>query len=45
MGDDADGHWDAAQEGAELLAEGMVDEAIVELEGLTAREPHNEHAF
>jgi cytochrome c-type biogenesis protein CcmH/NrfG len=35
--------WDAAQEGAELLAEGQAQRAVVELEALLARDPDNEY--
>lgn len=37
--------WDAAQEGAELLREGEVDLAIVELERLIAEDPDNEYGY
>lgn len=37
--------WEAAQEGAELLREGSIDEAIRELEALVARAPDNEYAL
>jgi cytochrome c-type biogenesis protein CcmH/NrfG len=37
--------WEAAQEGAELLAEGEPQRAIMELEALIEREPKNEYAY
>ena len=37
--------WDAAQEGAELIAEGEIDAAISELEGVIDRDPKNEYAY
>ena len=37
--------WEAAQEGAELIAEGELERAVEELQALTAREPNNEYAF
>lgn len=37
--------WDAAQEGAELIAEGEIDEAIAELERVLDRDPKNEYAY
>lgn len=43
--DDAGEGWDAAQEGAELIAEGRHDEAVEELEALIARQPRNEYAY
>ncbi len=36
--------WEAAQEGAELLAEGEPERAVRELEALLARSPDNEYA-
>lgn len=41
---DAD-RWDAAAEGAELLREGSVDDAIEELERVCLEQPDNEYAF
>lgn len=41
---DGEDAWEAAQEGAELIAEGRYDEAVVELERLIERQPDNEHA-
>ncbi|MDD9964849.1 MAG: tetratricopeptide repeat protein, partial [Myxococcales bacterium] len=41
--DDADG-WDAAQEGAERIAEGDLQGAIDYLTSLAEREPHNAYA-
>ena len=38
-------HWEAAQEGAERLAEGDTDGAISELSQLVVRQPQNEYAF
>lgn len=35
--------WEAAQEGADLLSEGLVDEAVAELEARLAEDPDNEH--
>jgi cytochrome c-type biogenesis protein CcmH/NrfG len=43
--DESDDAWEAAQEGAELLAEGRHEEAVLELERLVARSPDNEHAW
>ncbi len=40
-----DDKWDAAQEGAELLREGSVDDAIAELERVCLEQPDNEYAF
>jgi tetratricopeptide (TPR) repeat protein len=37
--------WEAAQEGAELLREGELDAAIVELERVIDGDPANEYAF
>jgi tetratricopeptide (TPR) repeat protein len=37
--------WDAAQEGAELAREGLLDEAIEELERLCSEDADNEYAF
>lgn len=42
---EANEHWDSAQEGAELIAEGLYDEAVVELERLIVRQPRNEYAY
>jgi len=42
--DDADDRWEAAQEGAELIADGEVDAAIAFLDGLAACQPENEYA-
>ncbi len=38
-------HWDSAQEGSELIAEGLYDEAAIELEQLIVRQPRNEYAY
>lgn len=38
-------HWDAAQEGAELLVEGEFDAAEAVLAALSEREPDNPYAF
>lgn len=46
VGSTRDGEkWDAAQEGAELIAEGEVDEAIAQLEEVIGRDPENEYAY
>ncbi len=55
MGDESSGardddpgngdRWEAAQEGAELLREGRVEEAIRELEALVTSAPDNEYAL
>jgi cytochrome c-type biogenesis protein CcmH/NrfG len=37
--------WEAAQEGAELIAEGELQGALHELEALIAREPKNEYGY
>jgi tetratricopeptide (TPR) repeat protein len=37
--------WDAAQEGAELLAEGQAEEAVRLLHALIERQPSNEYAY
>jgi len=37
--------WDAAQEGAELIAEGEIDAAIQALEALIAEQPQNAYAY
>jgi tetratricopeptide (TPR) repeat protein len=42
---EADEAWEAAQVGAELIADGQIDEAIRALQELIARDPRNEHAF
>lgn len=42
--DEANERWEAAQEGAELLADGQADAAIAFLTALTEREPDNEYA-
>jgi cytochrome c-type biogenesis protein CcmH/NrfG len=41
----AEDAWEAAQEGAELIAEGEPARAVHELEQLIAREPKNEYGF
>jgi tetratricopeptide (TPR) repeat protein len=38
-------HWEAAQEGAELLREGEREAAIAELERVIAAQPENEYAY
>jgi len=43
--DDQDDGWDAAQEGAELIAEGNPQEAVRVLSALVQAQPNNEHAF
>ena len=42
---DAEEAWEAAQEGAELVAEGEHEQARTVLEALIAREPNNEYAY
>src|SRR5262245_18433265 len=42
---DAEEAWEAAQEGAELVAEGEHEQARAVLEALVAREPNNEYAY
>lgn len=42
---DAEEAWEAAQEGAELVAEGEHEQARNVLEALIAREPSNEYAY
>jgi len=42
---DLEDPWEAAQEGAELLAEGQHDAAISELLALLERQPRNEYAY
>lgn len=37
--------WDAAQEGAELITEGELDEAVAELERVVGDDPKNEYAY
>lgn len=37
--------WDAAQDGAELIADQQPERAIEVLEALVARDPRNEHAY
>ena len=37
--------WDAAQEGAELLREELIDEAIEELERVVLEQPDNEYGY
>lgn len=41
----AEDAWDAAQEGAELIAEGEPERAVHELEELIKREPKNEYGY
>lgn len=43
VGDD-DG-WDAAQEGADLIAEGEAEAAVIVLTQLAVQQPRNEHAY
>ena len=38
-------HWDAAQEGAELVSEGEYDRAVAVLSDLIARDPQNEYGY
>lgn len=38
-------HWDSAQEGAELILDGQLDEAIALLDALAAAEPDNPYAY
>src|SRR4051794_17506750 len=38
-------HWEAAEEGAELIRDGEIAAAIEELQGLIQREPENPYAF
>jgi len=42
---ESDAHWDAAQEGAELLREGEREQALALLTDLIVREPDNEYAY
>jgi tetratricopeptide (TPR) repeat protein len=42
---DNDEQWDAAQEGAELIADGELDAAISNLERLVRDEPENPYAY
>jgi tetratricopeptide (TPR) repeat protein len=42
---EAEAHWESAQEGAELLREGEREQAIELLSGLLTREPENEYAY
>jgi tetratricopeptide (TPR) repeat protein len=41
----AEEHWEAAQEGAELIAEGDPERARVALEALARAQPENEYAY
>jgi cytochrome c-type biogenesis protein CcmH/NrfG len=41
----SDDAWEAAQEGAELIAEGELERAVRELEALVQREPKNEYGY
>lgn len=43
--DEAEVHWESAQEGAELLREGERELAITVLSELLSREPRNEYAY
>jgi tetratricopeptide (TPR) repeat protein len=43
--DENDERWDAAQEGAELIAEGELPRAVKVLEQLVLAQPDNEHAY
>lgn len=45
MDEESEARWDAAQDGAELLAEGDVEAAINALLALTVQEPDNEYGF
>jgi cytochrome c-type biogenesis protein CcmH/NrfG len=38
-------HWEAAEEGAELIREGEIDAAIQELQSLIQRDPDNPYAY
>ena len=40
-----DQHWDAAQEGAELVSEGEYERAIAVLSQLIAEQPQNEYGY
>ena len=42
---DAHDHWDAAQEGAERIAEGDLPGAVAVLTSLVEEDPRNEYAF
>jgi tetratricopeptide (TPR) repeat protein len=42
---DDDQHWDAAQEGAELIADGDCEQAVKVLSQLVTEQPDNEHAY
>lgn len=42
---EANAQWDAAQDGAELIADGQVDEAIAVLQRLIAESPQNRYAY
>lgn len=44
-GMESDDHWDAAQEGAERIAEGDAEGAVQVLEQLALDQPDNEYAF
>lgn len=38
-------HWEAAEEGAELIREGELEAAIAELSGLVQRDPQNPYGY
>jgi tetratricopeptide (TPR) repeat protein len=42
---ESEAHWEAAQEGAELLREGEHEQAVVLLSELVSREPDNEYGY
>jgi tetratricopeptide (TPR) repeat protein len=43
--DEADAHWESAEDAAELLREGQHEQAVTVLSELLTREPRNEYAF
>jgi len=45
MQNDAEAHWESAQEGAELLGEGEHEQAVAVLSQLLTREPQNEYGY
>lgn len=45
MAPETDERWEAAEEGAELLGEGFVDEAVAELTRVLGDDPDNEYAL
>lgn len=38
-------HWEAAEEGSELLAEGRLDDAVAELTRVITEDPDNEYGY